>query len=133
MRVPLCINLFFWVTMNHFDLSQNKLNIGSLHKIKDYILKIESGFLLSMKPSKLFYFVKLTSPKSWLFMPCSLYLWKALDEHGCTNLVWVCLELECGSYWLLNHFLNENKIKSKLKIVFKFGPGCSWCCWKALH
>jgi hypothetical protein len=26
-----------------------------------------------------------------------------------------------GSYWLLNHFLNENKIKSKVKTVLQVG------------
>jgi hypothetical protein len=62
---------------------------------------------LSMKQGSLFCFVRVTSPKSQCFMSRSWYLQKALDEHGCTDLVWDCLELWCESYWLLNHFLNE--------------------------
>jgi hypothetical protein len=27
---------------------------------------------------------------------------------GILDLVWDCLNLWCGSYWLLNHFFNEN-------------------------
>jgi len=53
-------------------------------------------------------FCMLRSPKSLHFMPCSWYLWKTLDEKGCNKLVWDCLELRCGSYWLMNHFFNEN-------------------------
>jgi hypothetical protein len=30
------------------------------------------------------------------------------------------LELRCGSYGLLNHFLNENYTKSRLKTVLEF-------------
>jgi hypothetical protein len=60
---------------------------------------------------------------------------RALDSFGklsmsrgaSTWLVWDCLELWCGSYQLLNHFLNENHIKLKLKT-----SGCSWCYCKAL-
>ncbi len=67
---------------------------------------------LCMMQGSLFYFVlfvTLKSPKSWCFMSRFWYLWKALNEQG------------CGSYWLLNHFLNENEIKSKLKSVLEFG------------
>jgi hypothetical protein len=52
-----------------------------------------------------------------------------------------CLELQCGSYWLLNdfslrHLIVEwfsqwklNKIKTNICIgIWE----CSWCCWKAL-
>ncbi len=55
----------------------------------------------------LFCFV-LRSPKPVCFMLCSWYLQKAFYEYGCTNVVGDCLELLCGGYWLLNHFLNEN-------------------------
>jgi hypothetical protein len=42
-----------------------------------------------------------------------LYIFgKLLMNRGATTWFWDCLELlcvcVCGSYWLLNHFLNEN-------------------------
>jgi len=46
-------------------------------------------------------------------------------------LVWNCLELWCGSCWLLNHFFNEKEEKLKLKKLLEFG-GNSWCPWEAL-
>jgi hypothetical protein len=68
-----------------------------------------------------------SSPKpSWCVMPHSWYLGKALPNHhsaschtlgilgklsmstGALTWFWDCLELRCGSFWLLNHFLNEN-------------------------
>ncbi len=76
------------------------------------------------------YLLKALNEKTRCFMSCSWYLLKALNEKTRKNLVWNCLELQCGSYWLLNHFVNENKIKSKLKTVLEFG-GPSWCCWTA--
>jgi hypothetical protein len=51
----------------------------------------------------------------------------SMSRGASTWLVWDCLELWCGSYQLLNHFLNENHIKLKLKTW-----GCSWCYCKAL-
>jgi hypothetical protein len=38
-------------------------------------------------------FVMLRSPKPQCFMPCSWCLQKNLDEKGCIDLVWKCLEL----------------------------------------
>ncbi len=76
----------------------------------------------------LFCFVMLRSPKPWhSFMLHSSYLSKALNESGCTNLVWDCLELQCGSYWLLNHFILWMKIKQTET------ENCIgiWGCWKA--
>ncbi len=29
-------------------------------------------------------------------------------SKGCIDVVWECLDLRCGSYWLLNHFFHEN-------------------------
>jgi hypothetical protein len=51
----------------------------------------------------------------------------SMSRGASTWLVWDCLELWCGSYWLLNHFLNENHIKLKLKTW-----GRSRCYCKAL-
>jgi hypothetical protein len=46
-------------------------------------------------------------------------------------LVWNCLELWCGSCWLLNHFFNEKEKKVKLKKLLEFG-GNSWLPWEAM-
>ncbi len=52
---------------------------------------------------------------------CVLGIFKKLLMSRCTNLVWNWLELWCGSYWWLNHFFNQNEIKSKLKKILEFG------------
>ncbi len=60
-----------------------------------------------------------------------LVRWWVLVHAGPATRVWDCLDLWCGSYWLLNHFLNIklNKIKTE---NFTGIWGHSWCCWKAL-
>jgi hypothetical protein len=49
----------------------------------------------------------------------------SISRGASTCLVWDYLELWCGSYWLLNHFLNENHIKSKLK-TWEFLESFQW-------
>jgi hypothetical protein len=56
---------------------------------------------------------------------------ESFDDYGCIDVVWDCLEQQCGNHWLLKHFPNDKffKIKAKNCIIIW---GCSWCYWKAL-
>jgi hypothetical protein len=53
-------------------------------------------------------------------------------SKACTDLVWDCLDLECGSLVLIIESFSQwklNKIEpEKCKGIW----GCSWCWWKAL-
>jgi hypothetical protein len=53
-------------------------------------------------------------------------------SKGCIDVVWDCLDLWCGSYWLLNHFFpwKLNKIETEKNFIGTWGS--CWCCWKAL-
>ncbi len=80
--------------------------------------------------SKVVYFVLFCHVEiSWCFKLSSWYLWKVLNELGCTNLVWNCLELPCGEaidYWTI---FSINKLETENYIgIWKH----SWCCWKGL-
>lgn len=106
--------LQFWKKRSVFSLWILEMGFFSYKtcmELKDY---------LSMKQGSLFCLV-MSCWEPWCFMLRCSYLWKALNEWGGdgggglhTALVWDCLELWCRSSWLLNHFLNENSIKSKL-------------------
>jgi len=50
-------------------------------------------------------------------------IWKTLD--GCSKIVSQCLNLWCRSYWILNNFVKENPIKSRLFFLRKIGPSSS--------
>ncbi len=45
-------------------------------------------------------------------------------------MVWDYLELWCGSYWLLNHFLNEIEIKLKLESILMLLKNLWWVRYK---
>jgi hypothetical protein len=53
---------------------------------------------LSMKQGSLFCFVTLRSLEARPFMPYSWYLWKALNEHGCTDFGLRLFGGTCESY-----------------------------------
>jgi len=69
----------------------------------------------NIKEGSLFCFVLMICAKPWRFTLRSWYHWKVLDMQGCIGLVWECLELQCGSYWLLNHFSLKIKLNWKWK------------------
>jgi hypothetical protein len=73
-------------------------------------------------------FLRPRSPKPGCFMPGSWYLWKTLDEWGCT---WLGMELPCGKLLIIEPFsqwkFNKIEIENCIGIC-----RCSWCCWKAL-
>jgi hypothetical protein len=48
-------------------------------------------------------------PPPWGWVPI-IYLW--------SKVVWKCLKLLCGSYWLFNHILNENSKENLLKKLY---------------
>ncbi len=56
------------------------------------------------------------------FMPHSWYLQKALSMSNKGAPTWfeTVRSYKCGSYWSLNHFLNENFKNLKLKTVLEF-------------
>jgi len=79
---------------------------------------------LSMKQGRWFRFVLSYWDLQNHHISChTLHIFRKLLMNGCIDLVWNCLELWCGSYWLLNKIETENSIEIW---------GCSWCCWKAL-
>jgi hypothetical protein len=57
----------------------------------------------------------------------AIYCWE-----GVADLVWDCLEVQCGSYWFLNHFLNEKLNKIETENCIGIWEHFSWCCCKAL-
>jgi hypothetical protein len=57
----------------------------------------------------------------------AIYCWE-----GVADLVWDCLEVRCGSYWFLNHFLNEKLNRIETENCIGIWECFSWCCWKAL-
>jgi hypothetical protein len=76
-------------------------------------------------------FVKLRFPKPQvLHVALLVSLESSWWVKACIDLVWDYLELQCASYWLLNHFFNWklNRIETESCIGV---CGCSWCCWKA--
>jgi len=86
---------------------------------------------LSMKHYILFCFALWDLPNHDVFHAMLLGIFKKLSmiSTGCIDLVWDCLDLWCGSYWLLNHFFPW-KLNIKLKNCIGMW-GCSWCCWKS--
>jgi hypothetical protein len=63
----------------------------------------------------------------WIFT--MVLMWMLVNQRqaiycwvGVADLVWDCLEVRCGSYWFLNHFLNEklNKIETE-KLYWNLG------------
>jgi hypothetical protein len=86
---------------------------------------------LSMKHYRLFCFALWNLPNHDVFRVVLLGIFKKLSviSTGCIDLVWDCLDLRCGSYWLLNHFFPW-KLNIKLKNCIGIW-GCSWYCWKS--
>jgi hypothetical protein len=73
----------------------------------------------------------------WIFT--MVLMWMLVNQRraiycwvGVADLVWDCLEIRCGSYWFLNHFLNEKLNKIETENCIGIWERFSWCCWKAL-
>jgi hypothetical protein len=122
-----CTNITSWSWFYYIPHSNVKKSFFSCTRVSSAVPLIWTSFSIQRKEkcspmppvylwSKvvlfLFYFITshhitLRSPKLQCFMSHSYYLWKALNERGALTWFGIVLELCYGSYWLLNHFLNE--------------------------